>query len=103
MGLTWNRGQLMIQFREVFFFFFLSPRLGTCCSVSGRFQQTPLAVAQCSAFPVRLSVLTLEACMLGLAVAHFSRALRVYMRARLYHPLMHKIMQHAARAIWLRL
>lgn len=40
--------------------------------------------------------------MLGLAVAHFSRALRVYMRARLYHLFMHMIMQYAARAIWLQ-
>lgn len=39
----------MIQFREVFL---LSPRLGIRCSVSGRFQQTPLASAHCSALPV---------------------------------------------------
>lgn len=102
LGLTWNRGQLMIQFREVFFFPYRFA-WASCCSVSGRFQQTPLTsrplpIAPCSGLSSRG--------MLGSAVAHFSCVACVLCMVCAHSSvppvlcIASMIMQRTVRAIW---
>lgn len=98
LGLTWNRGQLMIQFREAFL---LSLRLGIFAAasqvVSNR-HHSPSPTAQRS-----LSDLTSRA-MLGSAVAHFTcvTCVRAHSSVPPLLCIRSMIMQHATRAIYTR-
>lgn len=95
LALTWNRGQLMIQFREAFL---LSLRLGIFAAasqvVSNR-HHSPSPTAQSS-----LSGLTSRA-MLGSAVAHFTcvTCVRAHSSVPPLLCIRSMIMQHATRAI----
>lgn len=79
LGVTWNRGQLMIQFREAFFPYRFA--WASCCSVSGRFQQTPLTSRPLPSAPC-------PDCRLEAGLArplHTCRALHVYVHTPLCH------------------
>ena len=106
LGLTWNRGQLMIQFREASFPYrlawaFLLQRLRSFPTDT---THHPVTLARCPVLPVR-PVVSRHAWLGRCSITCFSCVTRVpqYVHTASVPPLLcirNMIMQHAAGAIW---